>query len=81
MDFESEISLSPNPAKKSLEVSCSEIINTIEIIDITGKMVKKFQDVCQKKAEISVASMVKGIYVLKVTDINGRENYSKFIKE
>jgi glycosidase len=76
--FDSSFILYPNPVNDSFAVT----INTkkIEIYNITGQLVKSFNDKFIDES-LSVSDLEKGIYLVKVTDHNDNIATRKFIKE
>lgn len=75
----SEITIYPNPATDILNIISSEPISAIEIVNVTGQVVRR-EDVNAQNAYINVGGLAKGMYVLKIygSQIVG---LSKFIKE
>lgn len=75
----SEVKLSDikiaNPVKDFLTIQSREKINTVEIFDISGRLVKTF-----KTAGGIVADLAKGVYILKLHTDNGIST-QKIIKE
>ena len=67
----------PNPAKNELTINANEQIQTITIIDVTGKTVQSFVN---PNNTINVSALNNGIYFLTVKTKNGI-SYTRFIKE
>ncbi len=69
-------SISPNPTNNFLNITTQEIINTIKIIDITGRNtnITNFEN-----NKIDVSNLQNGIYFLEITTENGLQT-QKFIK-
>jgi len=62
------VSIYPNPVTSGKVVIASksdEIISSIELIDLQGKIVKTVKPT-QTKTEIEVSSLIKGIYFLRI---------------
>ena len=74
-----EISLYPNPAKGTLNISAKNTIESATIYNVLGKKVKSFT-VNAKTSSLNVSGLSKGIYILKYTAINAVGSM-KFIKE
>lgn len=80
---EEKLSLYPNPAKDHLKIdfqSDNDVVPEIQIIDLTGKVVKRFnrqmnleQDIF--KTELDISFLQPGVYFVKV--IQGKELFSK----
>ena len=68
----------PNPVKDFITISGNNNINKITIYDLNGRLVKTI-DVSEGKA--SVQSLAKGTYVIKLTEVSGKQYTSKIIKE
>lgn len=66
------VSIYPNPSTG--KIFCNKAIEKIEVYDITGKLVFKKNDIT--KSEAINLSLVKGIYMIKLIDIES----SKIIK-
>lgn len=74
-----EITISPNPVKKELRLRKpnSLVISTLEIHDISGKLIKKC---AVKVSKIDVHNLPTGIYYLKIGTPNTTIT-SRFIKK
>jgi hypothetical protein len=80
---EEKLSVYPNPASDQLKIdflSDSNILPDIEVIDLTGKVVLKYegrvnieQDIF--KAELDISSLQRGVYFVKLKQ--GERVYSK----
>ncbi|GAB4290485.1 MAG: hypothetical protein Kow0068_15920 [Marinilabiliales bacterium] len=56
----------PNPAHKSLTIENSYIIDNIEIIDLTGKIIKQFKsEISNTKFTIHIKNLKSSIYQIK----------------
>jgi len=82
--FASEVSLYPNPVKENLNVRELERINlkNASVYDISGRLIK-LADLNNNLLEkiIDLRNIQSGLYVLKLTDIQGRVLTKKFVKE
>lgn len=65
----------PNPVKNTLFFS--EDLQNIEVYSIDGKLLKR----SAKGNRIDIPELLKGIYILKATDLTGNLISQKFIKE
>jgi sugar lactone lactonase YvrE len=75
-----EISIYPNPAHDELSISSSNKISEVTISNLIGQAVyNQVYDI--EKAEVNVAGLPPGVYVVRVRDEEGREMIRKFIKE
>ena len=80
--FEASISLSPNPVKDMLSISVATgtTINSYEIFDVNGKVVKAMNSSTSNISEINVSELSVGNYILKLQSDKGIAS-KKFIKE
>ena len=82
--FASEVLLYPNPVKEILNVRELELVNlkNASVFDMTGRMVG-LTDLNNNLLEkiIDLTNIQSGLYVLKLTDIQGRVLTKKFFKE
>jgi Secretion system C-terminal sorting domain len=78
-----QLSIKPNPSKDflQLELPSNQKIKTIQILDITGKLVSEINDFKNTKTNFLVTAHLKNsVYYLKVMTEQAIY-YSKFIKE
>ena len=61
------ISLYPNPASGTVTISSAGIFRSIRIIDQTGEIVLRADDLSSSEYTLSVALLAKGIYYVQVT--------------
>jgi len=73
------ISLYPNPAKGSLNISAKNTIESATIYNVLGKKVKSFT-VNANTSSLDVSGLSRGIYILKYT-ANNAVGSMKFVKE
>ena len=71
-----KVSIYPNPTTDYLNVSSASKISSVEVYDISGKKVR----VELTDNKVDVQNLVKGSYVIKITDASGTTS-QKFIKE
>ncbi|MCX6276355.1 MAG: T9SS type A sorting domain-containing protein [Bacteroidetes bacterium] len=65
-----EFTVYPNPASEMITVAAPVEINSIEISDLTGKIVRTVK-VNSVEAQILVSDLNKGLYVCKSTSVDG----------
>ncbi len=65
-----QISIYPNPASSKIVVSASEKISSVELCDLTGKVVLRVNPDALI-VEISVADLNNGLYICKTITANG----------
>ncbi|MDD3877523.1 MAG: serine hydrolase [Bacteroidales bacterium] len=78
VDFSSgakEPTIYPNPANGSFNVSCNNNFN-LEIYSVTGVPVLSMSD-CINTVEINTEKLKTGLYMVKITDSNGRIQIKK----
>ncbi len=73
----SSIKVYPNPAVDVVTVTAKEGIQTVTVIDLSGKKVKTFK----AGEQINVSSLAKGTYILQVYLANGAVENTKLIKK
>ena len=56
------IRIYPNPAQNYITIEGLDKINSIEIIDITGKIVT-----CEANSKIDISTLNEGVYFVKIT--------------
>ena len=78
--YDSDISLSPNPASDRLFLSVEENINKVSIYSITGQMVYQSSNQKGLESTIDISALTSGIYLITV-DTEEEVITQKFIKE
>lgn len=80
IEFNKEnFSFYPNPVENTLNVDASNVIESIEVFDITGKKVKSFQP-NTNQSQLNLEGVQAGTYLMKV-EINGTVENFKIIKK
>ena len=76
---ESNICISPNPVKKILNIykkGGENNISRITIIDISGKIIKKYKMAITQTSSLDVSFLAPGQYILQITDSkSGTQNF------
>ncbi|MEO0038798.1 MAG: hypothetical protein RIQ59_2009 [Bacteroidota bacterium] len=76
-----EFSVFPNPAKDFVNVSStSSSINSIEISDLNGRVVKTVNAIDAANAQVNIADLSTGVYMMKIASDKGTTT-KKVIKE
>jgi hypothetical protein len=71
----------PNPASDFVNFNFSEIGKTrIDILDITGHLVKQIEADNEKLQKINISDLSNGLYIYKVYQ-NGKLSFGKFTKK
>ena len=74
------ISIYPNPAYTSITITAPNKINQITITNLIGQTVyTQAYDV--EKAEINISGLPDGVYIVKITDIEGKTTINKIVKQ
>lgn len=74
------IQIYPNPATNSIKVKgVTKVGNSIAILSMDGKTVKLLHNYLDNE-EIELSNISNGVYILKITDDNGKVDFIKFIK-
>ncbi|MBE0652533.1 MAG: Ig-like domain-containing protein [Bacteroidales bacterium] len=70
----------PNPASHTLNIHNAKDIQTMDIITMTGQVVKHINN-SGSQLSIDIKSLSPGIYFLKTNSLSGSVSYSRFIIE
>lgn len=73
---EKSVRIYPNPAKDFINIASIKEINSIEILDQSGKRISE-----SKESKINISQFPKGIYILKIKFSNGNSSIQKLIKQ
>jgi hypothetical protein len=72
------INVYPNPTNNKITVESNEVINSFELHDITGKLLKN--EVVSSKFEVDLSNFKNGIYFLTLNE-KGKQVHKKIVKE
>ena len=79
-DWDQEISIYPNPATTTLNLSSTEMMDfTISVTDVTGRVVLR-EKVLDSFYPVDVSSLTSGIYLLRLETPEGATKTMKFVK-
>lgn len=67
----------PNPTKGQVNLESKSSIKSIELMDMSGKLVKTFGSITQ----LDLTGMKSGMYILNVTLADGQKTSTKLIKD
>jgi hypothetical protein len=70
----------PNPVANKLNINSAGLINSVNLIDITGKTIMKIQDVNNQHLQIDMSKLSRGLYVIHLTTIEGETFTGKVSK-
>lgn len=79
-NYELVVTVLPNPANNQVTVSSDNILKTIEIYDVTGKIVQQVFPESQQTISINLKDLRSGIYFMKLMDQNNQMTVKKIIK-
>ena len=65
-DADLQIALSPNPASQKVEVTSSQPMTRIEVVDAMGRVVESFAQANEDKATLDVSLLPAGAYLLRI---------------
>ena len=68
----------PNPAKQKLFVEGSDI-SQISLTNMLGNEVLSLKNTASEKVELSLDNCTEGLYVLCITDKNGKKTFRKIV--
>ncbi|MDP9956458.1 hypothetical protein J2X97_002117 [Epilithonimonas hungarica] len=71
-----DVKIYPNPAKDFINITSRKEINSVEILEQSGKRISE-----SKELRINVSQLPKGIYILKIKFSNGSSSIQKLIKQ
>jgi hypothetical protein len=71
-DFENELSFSifPNPTEGNLTINLENDVNSIQVIDVTGKIIISEKNISKGYKSMNLTSLNAGVYFIKVTSEN-----------
>jgi hypothetical protein len=70
----------PNPVKNIISLKTNKQIDKVNILDITGKIVKEISVISSQLIEINISELLQGIYYIEIQSGNTK-GVQKFIKE
>lgn len=78
---ESSLSTYPNPGKDVITVNSDNALKSLEVYDVSGKLIKKIEMQNSRSRDINISTLDPGVYLLKGISATG-ENYTrKFVKK
>ena len=70
----------PNPVASRLNINSAGLINSVNLIDITGKTIMKIEDVNEQTLQVDMSNLSKGLYVIHLTTVEGETFTGKVSK-
>jgi hypothetical protein len=75
------LQISPNPAHDLLNIQSTSKINSIELLDITGKSLLIENQLSKDNMSLDLSGISPGIYFVRITDQNKSVATRRFVKE
>jgi len=72
---ENDVKIYPNPAKHFVNIASNKVIISIDIFDLSGKIILR-----SKESKINVSELPKGVYVVKINLSDSTSKLQKLIK-
>ncbi|MCD4793325.1 MAG: endonuclease [Bacteroidales bacterium] len=79
-DINTQVKLFPNPVSDILFIETKDRINSIEVMNVTGQLIKKINNFNNTLA-VGLSDLQRGLYFMKITDCNGNVSLLKFVKQ
>jgi hypothetical protein len=76
----SSVSIYPNPAQDQLTITNLPQGTTVEVLDITGRLLKRVES-GNAELHVNVGGLSAGVHLLRFTDKDGRRGSSMFVKQ
>lgn len=70
----------PNPAQNHILLESTEAIETIQIYDLSGKVVYSDETNSQALIELNISMLEKGAYIIQTTSFSGYTTTTQFMK-
>ena len=74
------ITVYPNPTSGFININHNKVIKKLNIFNLLGKLVLK-ADANLAQSTLDISSLAKGVYILVITDIEGKTQNTKIIKQ
>ena len=74
---ELSVSVYPNPVSEQMTITSDTRITGYGLHDITGRVVRSANDLNDFNVELNVSDLNDGIYILKVSDVEGKASVQK----
>ncbi len=77
--FEEEIEIWPNPAAQIINGKAESSLSLVELINMTGRMVKGKKLSGEKEFSIPVNDVKNGVYFVRMIDVSGKETCTRIV--
>jgi hypothetical protein len=74
-----EIKLFPNPAKEMAAISSSSVIESIQLIDYSGRKVLALENIVSNYCQIALSDISPGVYLVMIKSENGTQTAKRLI--
>jgi acetyl esterase/lipase len=76
-----DLSIFPNPAKNEMRISTNIEMNSYDLYDLTGKLIFTRSNIKSNTTSIKRNGLNSGLYLTRITDVNGNSVIRKIIFE
>ena len=76
-----DLSIFPNPAKNEMRISTNIEMNSYDLFDLTGKLIFTRSNIKSNTTSIKRNGLNSGLYLTRITDVNGNSVIRKIIFE
>jgi len=76
--LENDLALYPNPTQHSFTLN--KAISSIEIYDVSGKLIKTFKGDFEKGRDFDISNITRGLYIVKTKNKLGATSTTKLVK-
>jgi hypothetical protein len=71
----------PNPVNDMLYINNATDIQSVSVYAVNGKLVNTYRNNTEMVLQVNTSLLNQGLYLLKITSVDGRVEMSKFIKK
>ncbi len=69
----------PNPARTEINVLSQKVLKQIQLFDFTGRVKYSDVSVFKNSLQINVSNLASGVYILRMTDVEGNSSSEKIV--
>ena len=73
------VKLFPNPSQGNVTITNARNLETVEIYNILGRLVRRISVVQDTRLDLDLSNLSKGMYLVKITDLNANSKSQKLI--
>ena len=78
---EGSLNTYPNPGKDVIKVNSDNALKSLEVYDVSGKLIKKIEMQNSRSRDINISTLNPGVYLLKGLSATGETYTRKFVKK